>query len=275
MMRAGVRRCLRLPALVVLLFGGLFTVLLLFPFSTQPLRRATIRQWSRMLVAVCGVSPQAVQVPGARSLAELPAGSLVVANHISWLDIFVINAQCPCGFVAKDEIRRWPLIGTLVARTGTLFIERGKRHAVHRMIEHIERRLQAGGRVAVFPEGTTSSGAQLLPFHANLIEGAVRAGAPIVPVGLHYRDPDGGRSTAIEFIGETTFLQSIWRITGAPQQHCEVSTLSGILPEGMTRHEIAQRARHELATQLALPLDDSMPETLRAVLAIKRASEVR
>jgi len=258
------RRAVRLPALILLLFGGLFTVLVLFPFGGERFRRGAIRHWSRMLIATCGVRPVAVRTGGARPLAELQSGRLVVANHISWIDIFVIHSQCPCSFVAKDEIRGWPLLGTLVARTGTLFIERGRRRAVHRMIEHIERRLQAGGRVAVFPEGTTSDGRRLLPFHANLIEGAVRAGVPVAPVGIRYVDGNGETSPIIEYIGDTTFVASLWRIIGAPAVRCEVIALEEIATgETVSRHEIAQQARDVLAARLALPLDDELPENLR------------
>jgi 1-acyl-sn-glycerol-3-phosphate acyltransferase len=272
MIAAVIRRAIRLPLLVVLLFGGLFTVLMLFPLMREGMRRATVRRWSRLLVAACGIRPRAISIQGAHSLAQLSAGSLVVANHISWLDIFVINSQCPCSFVAKDEILRWPLIGTLVARTGTLFIERGKRHSVHRMIEHIQRKLLAGGRVAVFPEGTTGEGDRLLPFHANLIEGALRAGASVVPVGLSYRDRDGGRSSAVEFVGDTSFIESMWRIIGAPTVHCEVQALAGIdAAAGQTRHEVSQIARQQLARALHLPLDDLVPENLRVIRERKAA----
>jgi len=264
MIASTLRRAARLPSLILLLFGGLFTVLVLFPFGGERFRRGAIRHWSRMLIAACGVRPVPVCADGARPLAELPPGRLMVANHISWIDIFVIHSQCPCSFVAKDEIRSWPLLGTLVARTGTLFIERGKRRAVHRMIEHIERRLQAGGRVAVFPEGTTSDGRRLLPFHANLIEGAVRAAVPVAPVGIRYVDRNGATSPIIEYIGDTTFVASLWRIVGAPAVRCEVIALEEIaIGEADSRHEIAQQARAALAACLALPLDDELPENLR------------
>jgi 1-acyl-sn-glycerol-3-phosphate acyltransferase len=262
------RRAVRLPLMVGLLFGGLFTVLALFPFGRERFRRAAIRHWSRMLVRVCGVRPATVPADGARPLSALPQGSLVVANHISWLDIFVIHAQCPCSFVAKAEIASWPLLGTLVARTGTLFIERGRRHAVHRMIELIGMRLQAGGRVAVFPEGTTSDGRQLLPFHANLIEAAVRSGAPVFPVGLRYVDGGGERAGAIEYVGDTTFVASLWRITGARSVRCEVHALAPIQPgQGATRHAIAQQAREALARTLRLPMGDELPENLKRLRA--------
>jgi 1-acyl-sn-glycerol-3-phosphate acyltransferase len=264
MIATALRRAVRLPLLIGLLFGGLFTVLVLFPFGDEAFRHGAIRRWSRMLIAACGVRADTRRADGAKTLAELPPGHLVVANHVSWIDIFVINAQCPCGFVAKAEIARWPLIGTLVARTGTLFIERGKRHAVHRMIEHIGARLQVGGRVAVFPEGTTGDGRGLLPFHANLIEGAVRCGAPVVPVGLRYLDGDGDTASQIEYIGDTTFVASAWRIIGSPSIRCEVTALHEIATgDGASRHEVAARAREAMAQALGLPLEDALPEKLR------------
>ncbi len=271
MIATALRRALRLPLLVALLFGGLFTVLVLFPFGGEVFRRAAIREWSRMLIAACGVRAAVLGHEGANPLFALPPGRLVVANHVSWIDIFVINAQSPCGFVAKAEIARWPLIGTLVARTGTLFIERGKRHAVHRMIEHIGRRLEVGGRVAVFPEGTTSDGHRLLPFHANLIEGAVRCGAPVVPVGLRYLAGDRDRASQVEYIGDTTFVASLWRIIGSPRIRCEVLALPEIATgEGASRHEVAQRAREAMASALGLPLDETLPEKLRELRVAKQ-----
>lgn len=265
MLVRALRRCWRLPQLVALLAGGLFTVLVLFPFGSEAFRRNAIRRWSAMLVGACGVRTSEARAGGTRALGELAPGRMVLANHVSWIDIFVINARAPCGFVAKAEIARWPLIGTLVARTGTLFIERGKRNAVHRMIEVVALRLQGGGRVAVFPEGTTSDGARLLPFHANLVEGAIRAGAPLVPVGLQYTDGTPGAG-AIEYIGDTTFIASLWRIIGARTVHCRVFTLDEIeASDGASRHELAQQARLALALATGLPLDDTLPENLRRI----------
>ncbi len=263
MLARALRRTWRLPQLIALLAGGLFTVLALFPFRSETFRRNAIRRWSAMLVAACGVRVSERPATGAKPLDALASGRMVLANHVSWIDIFVINARSPCGFVAKAEIARWPLIGTLVARTGTLFIERGRRNAVHRMIEVVALRLQGGGRVAVFPEGTTSDGARLLPFHANLIEGAIRAGAPVVPVGLRYTDGTAAART-IEYIGDTTFIASLWRIIGARAIYCEVVTLEEIpCVEGTTRHALAQEVRAALALATGLPFDDTLPENLR------------
>lgn len=266
MLVAAARRTLRLPFLLLLLFGGLFTATVLFAFTREGFRRLAIRHWSRMLLWCCGLRLHERPAPQARSLVELPRGRLLVANHISWIDIFAINALCPASFVAKSEIARWPVLGILVARAGTLFIERGKRRAVHRMIEHIGRNLEAGGRVAVFPEGTTGDGSCLLPFHSNLVQAAVLARVEVVPVGLRYLAVDGDRSGVIDYIGDTTFVESLWRILGAGGVRCEVHPLPGIVPaEGDTRHDITDRARAALAERLGLPLENAMPERIRAI----------
>ncbi len=266
MLAAAARRVLRLPLLLALLFGGLFTVTALFPLSSERFRRAAIRHWSRMLLWSCGLRLRECPAPQARPLGELPRGRLLVANHISWVDIFAINALCPASFVAKAEIARWPVLGTLVARAGTLFIERGKRRAVHRMIEHVGRSLEAGGRVAVFPEGTTGDGRCLLPFHSNLVQAAVVSRTEVVPVGLRYLDTRGGRTGAIDYIGDTTFVESLWRILGTGGVCCEVHPLAPIAAaDGVGRHEIAQRARVAIAGRLELPFEDALPERIRAL----------
>jgi len=253
----------RLPLVVALLLGGLATVLLLFPLVGPAWRRGAIRRWSAMLVAACGVAVRVRAHPGALPLESLAPGSFLVANHISWIDIFIIDGRCPASFVAKAEIADWPLVGTLVSRTGNLFIERGRRHAVHRMIERLVQALGEGARVAVFPEGTTSDGRRLLPFHANLVEAAVRAHAPVVPLGLRYTTPEGAHAQAIEYIGDTTFVQSLWRILAQPCTHCELNLLAPIDEAGLSRHAIVERARAAIAQALALPFDDQIPENLQ------------
>ena len=267
-------RLLRLPLLIGMLFAGLFTVLVLFPFGREPFRRAAVRIWSGLLLRCCGLRLRERPAPGARSLTELPRGRMLLANHISWIDIFAINALCPASFVAKAEIARWPLIGTLVARTGTLFIERGKRRAVHRMIEHIGRNLEAGGRVAVFPEGTTGDGRSLLPFHANLVQAAVQSRIDVVPVGVRYVATRSHSAQVIDYIGDTTFVESLWRILGAWGVCCEIHPLPVIAgDQGLSRHEVSDRARAALAQHLGLPLQDTVPERILAIRGVSAGVE--
>lgn len=266
------RRLWRIPALAALLLGGLATVFGVFPWVGTAGREWLIATWSRAVLAACGARLSERVAPGAESLGRLRGregpgqGRLLLVNHVSWLDIFAIDALAPASFAAKAEIAAWPLAGTLVARAGTVFIERGRRHAVHGVIQRMGDKLAAGLRAAVFPEGTTSDGRRLLPFHGNLIQAALDAGCPIVPLGLRYVDPDGQPSQAAMFIGETTFLQSLWRITGHPRLMVELHVLPAIAPApGLTRQQAAREARAAIAARLGLPLDDRVPETLRTV----------
>lgn len=272
------RATLRLGALVGLLLGGLVTVLVLFPMLTQYRRDRTMQQWSWLLVRSCGVRIAVEGDEGAR-LEQRSRGRMIVANHISWLDIFVINAVAPSCFIAKADIAAWPLVGTLVGRVGTLFLERGKRHAVHGMIVKAQTALRAGRRLAVFPEGTTGDGKGLMPFHANLIEAAVQAPAGVVPIGLRYRDSSGasqsGPDGPMHFVGDINFVQSVLRIVRARGVIAQVRPLAELHPDpsiaaNKLRHALAASARTQLSQALALPLEDTIPETVRDLRAAQR-----
>jgi 1-acyl-sn-glycerol-3-phosphate acyltransferase len=262
-------RLWRIPLLVALLLGGLATVFLAFPLLGDRGRERCIATWSRWLMRACGAKVRERVAPGAQPLSSLRGrhgpgeGRLLLANHVSWLDIFAIDSLAPASFAAKAEIASWPLAGTLVARAGTVFVERGRRHAVHGVIQRMGAKLAEGLRAAVFPEGTTSDGRRLLPFHGNLVQAALNTGAPIVPVGLRYVDPDGEPSHAAMFVGDTTFLASVWRITGHPRLLVEVHVLPAIGPqEGLTRQEAVRRARAAIGERLDLPFDDAVPSAL-------------
>ena len=270
-MAAVLHRLWRLPALLALLFGGLATVFLVFPLVGDAGRERLIATWSRWLMRACGarvvecVAPGATPLSAMRGLHRPGDGRLLLANHVSWLDIFAIDSLAPASFAAKAEIAAWPLVGTLVARAGTVFVERGRRHAVHGVIHRLAERMTAGARAAVFPEGTTSDGRRLLPFHGNLVQAALNAGTPVVPVGLRYLDADGSPSGAPTFVGDTTFVASLWRVIGHPRMRVEVHVLPAIdAAAAPTRQEVARAARAAIAARLALPLDDTIPETLRA-----------
>lgn len=261
---AALRRLYRLPLLVAMLFAGLAIVFAIFPFTGRPAHERLIRDWSRLLMRCTGVRVSERVAPGARALGGREGGAMLLANHVSWLDIFAINSVAAAVFVAKAEIARWPLAGTLVARVGTVFIERSRRHAVHSVIHALAERMQAGQLAAVFPEGTTSDGERLLPFYGNLAQAGISAGVTIVPVGLRYRGLDGEPAQAAHFVGDTSFLESVWRVTGAPGLIAEIHVLPDIDPDGtLRRHEIARAAREAISRRLGLDLEDTVPERLR------------
>lgn len=257
-----IRRLWRLSLLLALLGGGLLVQLLVQPWLGVAGRRAFIGSWSRLLLACCGVrllecppaeSAAVGAVPSAPpALALLAEGRMLVANHPSWLDIFAINALAPAAFVAKSEIRDWPLLGRLVGQAGTVFIERGRRRAVPEAIVQMRERLQQGYPVAFFPEALTHAGPTLGVFHSNLLEAAIAESAEIVPLGLDYRHPDGTVAVEAHFIGDTTFAQSVWAILGCSCLVVSVHVLSPVPPAGRQRRELAAVLRAQIGQRLGL-----------------------
>lgn len=198
--------CWRLLRVLAELVRGLWTLRTRFAAWTEPQRQAAVQVWSRRVLGHMGVS-LAVQgtPPGQGPL-------LVVCNHLSWLDILVINAVCPCRFVSKADVKHWPVVGHLVEGAGTLFIERERPRDAMRVVHHLAERLQAGDVLAVFPEGTTSDGTAVLPFHANLLQAAVATQHPVQPLALAYRHALAGQAhRAPLYVGDDTLVASVWR----------------------------------------------------------------
>lgn len=152
------------------------------------------------------------------------AGTLLLCNHISWLDIVVIGAQMPVRFVAKAEVRRWPLLGTLAAAAGTVFLQRGRRSGPDSSAEVtqlIGQALAAGELVLLFPEGTTSDGRRVRRFHARLIP----SGYPVAPLALAYR---GDGAAAVPFLGNDNFGASLWRLLAESEVHAHLHCLAPV-----------------------------------------------
>jgi 1-acyl-sn-glycerol-3-phosphate acyltransferase len=191
--------------------GGLATILVLFPRWDAPRREARVQAWSLRMLEVLGVRLELRGQPPATG------GVLLVANHISWLDILVMHASRYCRFVSKADVKHWPMIGTLATGGGTIYIERESRRDALRVVHHVAESLKRGDVVAVFPEGTTSDGRTLLPFHANMIQAAVSAGAAVQPVGLRFVDTaTGAVSLTPCYVDDDTLLSSAWRTLAGP-----------------------------------------------------------
>jgi 1-acyl-sn-glycerol-3-phosphate acyltransferase len=234
----------RLARLILHLLQGLVTCALVFPWAGVPLRERLVRRWSARLLRICRV--QVERVDGAAPLQH----ALIVSNHISWLDIFVINSLHPCRFVAKAEIRAWPVLGWLVAQAGTVFIARGNRRDLRHIFKGLVDALAQHQRVAFFPEGTTASQGSLPPFHANLFEAAIDAKVPVQPYALSYLDGAGGWHPAVDYTGETTFVESIFRIIGGEPVRARLACLAPIEATGAHRRELAQAAHDAIGAAL-------------------------
>ncbi len=237
---------LSLARLALHLFVGLWKVGVLFPFLDAQGRERRVQRWSTQLVAICGV---AVKVDDSQ-LATPVSPALIICNHISWLDIFVINSVHPCRFVAKSDIRSWPLIGWLCEHTGTIFIARGKARDVRRIYEGLVKSIHDGERVAFFPEGTTAPQGTVLPFHANLFEAAIEAGVPVQPYAIRYVDADGSLHRDADFIGEMSFLDSVIAIMKSGGMHAELIRVPAIPTDGAHRRELARDAHDAVSRAL-------------------------
>lgn len=241
---------LRVLRLIVHLFAGMATCAFVFPFIGYTKRQVHIQRWSAKLVAICGVEIAMYDVAST-------SHALIVSNHISWLDIFVINALQPCRFVAKSDIRSWPLIGWLCAKTGTIFISRGKARDVRRIYQELVASIQQGERVAFFPEGTTAGQGTILPFHPNLFEAAVDASVPIQPYALRYVDRDGQLHEAVDFTGDITFVESMLTIFKARPIRAELMQLPLIETDGVHRRALANQTRIAIGARLGYTATDS------------------
>lgn len=250
---------LRLARVGLHLGGGLATAALLYPLIGRPLRLRLKRRWSLQLLGMLGVR--------LRADAGLPPGpALLVSNHISWLDIFVINALAPAAFVCKAEVREWPCIGWLCQRTETVFMPRGSRRAARQASDMVAERLRQGWQVAVFPEGTTTDGSEVLTFHGALLQGAVDAGCRVQPLALRYTDEDGRPSTAAAYCGDTSLLQSLRKLASSPSLHARLDVLPPLDGRGAERRELAATAwraiRHSLNRKEvpASPAEEETPD---------------
>ena len=239
-----VRAAGRLLRCVVHGLHGLAIVLLRFPHLDAPTRHARIRWWSVKMLRVLGIALQGEGVPAT-------GGSLLVANHVSWLDITAVHAVCPqARFVSKADVKAWPLLSRLVDGAGTLYLERERKRDALRVVHTMAQALKDGDMVAVFPEGTTSDGRALLPFHANLLQAAIATCTPVQPVALRFSDSTHAVSHAVEFVGDTTLLQSLWRVAGGDGVTARVALLPPRDSTLADRRALAQTLRADIEARL-------------------------
>lgn len=228
------------------LLQGLLTAAVIFPWINSASRDRRIKQWSCALLAILHIKVD-LQVQAG---AESERAALIVANHVSWLDIFVINSQHPSRFVAKADIRSWPALGWLAAQGGTIFIARGKQREVRRVYEGLVTSLEAGECIAFFPEGTTAAQGSVLPFHPNLFEAAIEACVPVQPYAIRYIDEYGALHHAADFIGDMTFVDSMLLIMKTRRMTAQLIMLPSMATSGAHRRELAQQARAAIAQTL-------------------------
>jgi 1-acyl-sn-glycerol-3-phosphate acyltransferase len=226
---------------------GLAMLAWVFPRATQKRRDQIVRAWSRKVLRILSFRHVVDAPPG----FDPAAGSrLYIGNHVSWIDIYALQAVTAARFVAKSELAAWPVLGRLIRESGTVFIERSKRSDTRRINHTLRAHLEAGEVITVFPEGTTSDGRDVLKFHGNLLQAALDANAEIVPFCLRYLDGRGNFSEAPAYIGEMTFWQSIRQVLREKRLVCELTFFPPLEAAGRGRREIALAAEQMVRERL-------------------------
>jgi 1-acyl-sn-glycerol-3-phosphate acyltransferase len=244
-----VRAVGRLAHAVVHGLHGLAIVLFRFPSLDARARHERIRWWSRKMLAVLGVGFEHAGTP-----AE--GGSLLAANHVSWLDIMAVHAIVPqARFVSKADVKAWPLVARLVDSAGTLYLERERKRDALRVVHAVADALSAGQVVAIFPEGTTSTGHGLLPFHANLLQAAIATATPVQPVALRFSEAANAVSEAVEFVGATSLLRSLWQTSCGEGVRVRLVFLPPRPSAHVDRRELAALLRADIAGALGIDPD--------------------
>lgn len=214
--------------------------------SGEPLGHRVIRAWQGGLMRVFGFRLRRVGEP-------LEGATMFVANHVSWVDILALHSQRMMGFVAKREIRGWPLVGWLAAKGETIFHHRGSQESLGGVLHEMLARLRAGRSVGVFPEGRTRGGHEVGPFHARIFAAAVEAGVPVQPVALRYGA--GGSAQAVVAFGPgENFASNFLRLLGEPARSGDVVFLEPVDPaEAGGRRRIAELARERIVAAMEAP----------------------
>lgn len=213
-----------------------------------------VRRWLRRLMRILGIRFRIHGHPVA-------GGQVIVCNHVSWLDIPLVGAALCSRFVARSDIQHWPVAGWLASCTGVFYIRRGPGGS-RPLLEKLGPHLRRGGSVVIFPEGTTTDGRQVLPFHARLFQGAIDAGCPVQPLALRYGPTADGRQLA-PFIGDDDLVSHILRLLKAPGLSAELHYGEPIHPgEAEDRQQLARRAEKAVRSMLALPPPARTPALL-------------
>jgi 1-acyl-sn-glycerol-3-phosphate acyltransferase len=241
------RACWRLSRVVLEGLRAGFICVFVFPFLDPAQRMRQVGVWASRTLAALGVALDAQGKPRVGPV-------LLSVNHVSWLDILAIDAVQPVRFVSKADVRHWPVLGWMIGCGGTLFIERERKRDAMRVVHQVAQALRAGETVAVFPEGTTSDGTGLLPFHANLLQAAISTETSVQAVALRYRDAFEPVSQAVAYLGETTLAQSLWRVAMAQGLRVSVVMLDAQGTRHLDRRALAQRLRVQIAGALGVVL---------------------
>ncbi len=248
----------RAPLVILWIASSLLSVAVVYPFLPLSGRNAMNQNWSRALMKICGVH---VRVHGQ---PKMSGATLWVSNHVSWVDIFILSSVRCVAFIAKSEIRQWPIIGWLVAKAGTVFLNRHQRQAIKDVSAQMAHRFTRGEVLGLFAEGTTSTGFDILPFRSSLFEPAIHSAVSVQPIALRFYH-HGERSGYLAFVGEQNLVQNLCLLISTTQVMVEVDflpVLSAAQCQEMGRNKVSERAHAMIAQAVRVPVTESEPAVL-------------
>ena len=227
----------------ILITGSVSLVLKpLAPNRADRLLKSAKQRWCTYICNVLGVR---IRQHG----NLLPTSGLIVSNHISWLDIIVLGALGPFGFVSKYEVVEWPVVGYLASQTGTLFLRRGDRDSTRLIASDMTSRLRSGDYLVFFPEGTSTSGADVLRFHASLFQPALNAAVAVQAAGIAYRD---AAHTVVPFVGDDEFLPHLWQVMALPHITVDVFFCEPVTTGQTDRKALSELTHRQIVAALRL-----------------------
>lgn len=205
---------------------GVTTVATVFPLSSKYFKLRLTKWWCKYLLSIFNVR---VVIHGHAPPSYQTANNIMfVANHVSWVDIHALNSIIPTRFIAKSDIRSWPVFGYLARKSNVLFISREKRQDAARIVHTTNRSLLDGDTLCLFPEGTTTDGTEIKPFKGSLIQAAIHANSVIWPIAIRYPRKDGSINIEVAYAGETTLIESIQQVLLQKQAVVELHFLAPI-----------------------------------------------
>lgn len=237
------RACWRLARALLHVLRGALICAGVFRFLTPAQQQQRVGWWCARMLQLLGIALDSRGTPRG-------GATFIVANHVSWLDILAINAVQTARFVSKADVRHWPVLGWLVACGGTLFIERERKRDALRVVHQVAEALEQGQTIAVFPEGTTSDGHGLLPFHANLLQAAIATQTPVQPIALRFSDASQSVSQAAAYVGDMHLLRSLWWVVSASQMRACVTWLPAVDTHHADRRALAKLLRDQIGAAL-------------------------
>lgn len=236
-----IRGGFRILRVIFHLIGGAMTIIFIYPYASRSYQLSLKQRWSQRALRMLGVN---IKIGG-----QIEA-HMRISNHISWLDVVILNSIIPSIFIAKDDLRNWPLVGWLAVHTETYFMQRSSRHAAHKAAHHVANLLHANFDVLAFPEGTTSDGSQVLPFYNALLQGAINAAVPVQPIAIRYYDQHHNLSQAPVFCGEMNFVESLWRIACTDYLTALIHFLPAIESKNQDRKTLTIQLHDTIASHL-------------------------